>query len=87
MHRWVRQPRGINPLLLRFLYFGMRSGQNFVREFLEIEGERDDNISSDGHRNSDNGALVEFWELDLWPTSYGAIHGGDLEAKMVGNED
>lgn len=61
----------------------MRGSQTLVREFLEIEGEGDEDVSSDGHGNPDDGALVEFWELDLCPISYGAVHGGDLGGKWV----
>jgi hypothetical protein len=54
-----------------------------MREFLEVEGEGDEDIPSDGHGNPNDRAFVEFWELDLGPISYGAVHGGDLERKWV----
>jgi hypothetical protein len=57
----------------------MRGGENLVREFLEIEGEGDENVPGDSHRNPDDGELVEFWELNFCAISYGAIHGGDLK--------
>ena len=41
-----------------------------MSEFLEIEGERDEDVPSDGHGNADNSALVDFWELNLNPISY-----------------
>ena len=41
-----------------------------MREFLEIEGERDEDVPCDGHGNTDNGALVEFGELYLGSISY-----------------
>ena len=61
----------------------MRGSQTLVREFLEIESEGDEDIPSDGHGNSDDGAFVEFWELDLCSISYGTVHGGDLGGKLV----
>jgi hypothetical protein len=40
-----------------------------MSEFLEIEGEGNEDIASDSHRNADNGAFVDFWELNLGTTS------------------
>jgi hypothetical protein len=53
-----------------------------MSEFLKIEGKRDEYVSGDGHGNTDNCALVEFWKLDFRPISWQAVHGG-LEVERV----
>ena len=58
-----------------------------MRELLEIEGERDEDVPSDGHEDADNGVLVEFRELDFDPIFHWAAHGGlEVQPVGVGNE-